>query len=178
MGLFPDTSNCGFRMRRECREPFPRHRIQKKQPVSDPCMHHVMHAGIVNQRWKTFPAHAQPAILSIWQESQWKTHRHLQQRICHSCVELTVFAGENNVQQKFSTFKCAARSSVIDDNILAQWCTSGACTRNRKSQKAKTGRGHGDYRLHDSVLDLNVYEITTPFVLRTHDMNQGTGVIV
>ena len=27
-------------MRRECREPFPRHRIQRKPPVSDPDMHH------------------------------------------------------------------------------------------------------------------------------------------
>ena len=26
MGLLPDTQNCGLRMRRECREPFPRHR--------------------------------------------------------------------------------------------------------------------------------------------------------
>ena len=26
MGLLPDTQNCGLRMRRECRERFPRHR--------------------------------------------------------------------------------------------------------------------------------------------------------
>ena len=47
MGLLPDTYNCGLRMRRECRERFPRHRLQRKPLVSDPGMHHgscVMHA--------------------------------------------------------------------------------------------------------------------------------------
>ena len=40
MGLLPDTQNCGLRMRRECRERFPRHRFQRKPLVSDPGMHH------------------------------------------------------------------------------------------------------------------------------------------
>ena len=40
MGLLPDTSNCGLRMRRECRERFPRHQRQRKPLVSDPGMHH------------------------------------------------------------------------------------------------------------------------------------------
>ena len=40
MGLLPDTENCGLRMRRECRERFPRHRLQRKPLVSDPSMHH------------------------------------------------------------------------------------------------------------------------------------------
>ena len=39
MGLLPDTLHCGLRMRRECRERFPRHRLQRKPPVSDPGMH-------------------------------------------------------------------------------------------------------------------------------------------
>ena len=39
MGLFPDTRNCGLRMRRECRERFPRHRFQRKPLVNDPGMH-------------------------------------------------------------------------------------------------------------------------------------------
>ena len=33
-------SHWGLRMRRECRERFPRHRIQRKPLVSDPVMHH------------------------------------------------------------------------------------------------------------------------------------------
>ena len=36
-------------MRRECRERFPHHRLQRKPLVSDPGMHHaraVMHVGI------------------------------------------------------------------------------------------------------------------------------------
>ena len=37
----PVTQNCGLRMRRECRERFPRHRFQRKLLVSYPGMHHV-----------------------------------------------------------------------------------------------------------------------------------------
>ena len=40
MGLLPDRQNCGLRMRRECRERFPRHRLQRKQLVNDPGMRH------------------------------------------------------------------------------------------------------------------------------------------
>ena len=40
MGLLPDIYNYRLRMRRECREPFPRHRRQRKPQVSDPGMHH------------------------------------------------------------------------------------------------------------------------------------------
>ena len=36
IGLLLDTQNCGLCMRRECRERFPRHRLQRK----DPGMHH------------------------------------------------------------------------------------------------------------------------------------------
>ena len=42
MRLLPETLNCGLRMRRECRERFPRRRIQKKLLVSDPAMYHGM----------------------------------------------------------------------------------------------------------------------------------------
>ena len=40
MGLLPDMQNCVLRMRRECRERFPRHRLHRKPLVSDPGMHH------------------------------------------------------------------------------------------------------------------------------------------
>ena len=40
MGLLPDTYNCGLRMRRECRERFPHHRLQRKPLVSDHGIHH------------------------------------------------------------------------------------------------------------------------------------------
>ena len=40
MGLLSDTHNCGLRMRRECRERFSRHRIQRKSLATDPDMHH------------------------------------------------------------------------------------------------------------------------------------------
>ena len=41
MGLLPDMSNCGLRMRRECRGRFPNHRLQRKPLVNDPSMHHA-----------------------------------------------------------------------------------------------------------------------------------------
>ena len=40
MGLLPDTKNFGLRMRRECRERFPRPRLKRKPLVSDPDMLH------------------------------------------------------------------------------------------------------------------------------------------
>ena len=40
MGFLPDTENCGLRMRRECRDRFPHHRLQRKPLIRDPGMHH------------------------------------------------------------------------------------------------------------------------------------------
>ena len=40
MGLLPDTQSGGLRMRQECRERFPHHRLQRKPLVNDPGMHH------------------------------------------------------------------------------------------------------------------------------------------
>ena len=40
-GLLSDMQSCGFRMRRECRERFPRHQLQRKPLFSKPGMHHV-----------------------------------------------------------------------------------------------------------------------------------------
>ena len=77
MGLLPDTQYCGWRMRRESRERFPRHWFQRKQLVSDPDLHQgtcVTHVpwcmsgslsrggGEVGKTFPAFPAHAQPAI--------------------------------------------------------------------------------------------------------------------
>ena len=85
MGLLPDTQNCGLRKRRECQESCPRHQLQRKPLVSDPCMHHgtcMTHApwctsgslsrGGGKKTFPAFPAHAQPASLLIWQEAHWQ----------------------------------------------------------------------------------------------------------
>ena len=40
IGLLPHTYNCGLRMRRECRERFPRHRLRRKPLGADPSTHH------------------------------------------------------------------------------------------------------------------------------------------
>ena len=70
--------NRGLRMRRECRERFPRHWLKMKPLVNDPGMHQVMCVTHVpwymsgsltlvgGKRFPAFPAHAQPAILRIW----------------------------------------------------------------------------------------------------------------
>ena len=52
MGILPDTQNYGLCMHRECRGRFPRHRLQRKPLVNDPGVHHVMHVGIANPRWR------------------------------------------------------------------------------------------------------------------------------
>ena len=39
-GLLPETPNCELCIRRECRERFPCHRLQRKPPVGDHGMHH------------------------------------------------------------------------------------------------------------------------------------------
>ena len=40
MDLLPVRQTCGLRMHQECRERFPRHRLKRKQLISDPGMYH------------------------------------------------------------------------------------------------------------------------------------------
>ena len=66
---------------RECRERFPRHRLQRNPLVSDPVMDHgpcvthvpwCMSGSLVSgcgEKFPAFPAHAQPVILRIRQEA-------------------------------------------------------------------------------------------------------------
>ena len=87
MGLLPDTLSCGLCMRRECRESFPHHRLQRKPLVNDPGMHHgtrvthvpwCMSGSLLSGGGNTvpaFPAHMQSAILRIWQEAHVCDHR-------------------------------------------------------------------------------------------------------
>ena len=106
MSLLPDIWNCGLRMPRECRERFPRHRLQGKPLVSDPGMYYVtacvtrvplcMSGSLTRGGGKTFPsfpAHAQPAILLIWEEAHvcnvfWCDLRKLQKFYLWSLAEL------------------------------------------------------------------------------------------
>ena len=78
MDLLPDAYDCVLRIRWECRERFPRHRLQRKPLISYPGIHHgtcvthvpwCMSGSLTLGAGKTFPAHAQPAILRIWQEA-------------------------------------------------------------------------------------------------------------
>ena len=78
MDLLPDTYNWALRMRWECRERFPRHRLQRKPIVSDPAMHHgtcvihvpwCMSVKLVLVGKTAIPVHAQPAFLRIWLEA-------------------------------------------------------------------------------------------------------------
>ena len=81
MGLLPDTWTCGLRIHRECRERFPRHRLQRKLLVSNPgmqngtCVAHVprcmsgslTHGGGVNVPY--IPGACATRNLHIWQEA-------------------------------------------------------------------------------------------------------------
>ena len=49
MGLLPDTVKYGLRMRRECRERFPRRLLQRNPLVIDPSMHHG--TCVTHVRW-------------------------------------------------------------------------------------------------------------------------------
>ena len=82
MGLLPDTLIDGLRMRRECREHFPRHLLQRKPLVSDQDMYHgtcgthvpwcmsgSLTRGVAGNTFPVFPVHAQPSVLRIWQEA-------------------------------------------------------------------------------------------------------------
>ena len=58
MCLLPDTRNCGLRMRRECRERFPRHR-RLAMPTCGTCVTHVpwcmpasLTSGFLWSRWR------------------------------------------------------------------------------------------------------------------------------
>ena len=77
----------GSGMRRECRERFPRRRLQRKLIVSDPGMHHgtcdtsESHTRCDGETFPAFLAYAQPEILRISQEAH-DTMRH--QTWCHN----------------------------------------------------------------------------------------------
>ena len=74
MQSLPDSQNCGLCIRRECRERFPRHRLQGEPLIIDPGMHHgtcithvswCMSGSLTRGGGKSFPAfqaHVQHAI--------------------------------------------------------------------------------------------------------------------
>ena len=89
--------HCWIRMCWECRERFPYHRLQRKVLVSEPSMHHstcVTHVKITDPQWRgkpflAFPAHVQPAILSIWQEAH--PILHMCKTLSYVCMAEAVF---------------------------------------------------------------------------------------
>ena len=78
MSLLPHTHNCGLRMRRECRERFPRHRgltiptcimTRAWRMCLDACRYRQQAVSFEvggGETFLAFPAHVQPAILRIW----------------------------------------------------------------------------------------------------------------
>ena len=73
MGLLPDTQNCGFCMRLECRECFPRYRFERKSPACitarasrtcrDACWD--SYPAVAGKMFPAFPMHAQPTVSRI-----------------------------------------------------------------------------------------------------------------
>ena len=76
-GLLPANQNWRLRMHQECGEHYPSYLLQRKPLVGDPGMHHGMccdasqnrYTAVVGKTFPALPAHAQPAILRIWQEA-------------------------------------------------------------------------------------------------------------
>ena len=61
---------------------FPCHRLQRKPLVSNPAIHHgactcrdTWRDAVAGKTFPVFPAHAQPAILRIWQEAHCGRYR-------------------------------------------------------------------------------------------------------
>ena len=98
-------------MRRECRERFSHHWVQRKPRVSDPDMHHgtcvthmpwCMSGSLTRGDGETFsqvPAHAQPAILRNWQEAHALTPVNLKCRpmfyykfLYQTCSDIAILA--------------------------------------------------------------------------------------
>ena len=72
MGLIPDTQNCGLRMRRDWRERFSRHRLQRKPLVSDHGIYHGTCVTSGGENVLDIPGAC--ATLPIWQEAHgWVT---------------------------------------------------------------------------------------------------------
>ena len=79
IGLLSDTENCVLCMRRKCRERFPNHRglaiptcntARAWRTWRDACQDRKLAFSFYSGKtFPAFPAHAQPAILRIWQEA-------------------------------------------------------------------------------------------------------------
>ena len=84
MSLLPDTKHCALRMRWECRERFPRHRglaiptciTARAWRMTGSLTSGFPWSRLRGKRTRTFPAHAQPASLRIWQEVHVRTIQH------------------------------------------------------------------------------------------------------
>ena len=128
-------------MRRECRECFPHHRLQRKPLVSDPgmlhgtCVTHVpwcMTGSLTRgsgENVLAFPAHAQPEILRNWQEAHCISIKvacnllslpYLQRRLNQTSVEFGTRISNHIPYETVNliTYPCA-------DTSLLAWVKSG-----------------------------------------------------
>ena len=104
MGLLTETQNCGLRIRRECRERFPR---QRKPLFSDPVMHHGTFVTHVQWCMSGSLTHCggedvfgnPGAILRIWQEAHARLMHHYIDVYYHTVFQNTYFL--NNISLHF-----------------------------------------------------------------------------
>ena len=116
-------------MRRECRERFPRHRLQRKPLVSDPGMHHgmcmthvpwCMSGSLTFGDGKTFPAlpaHAQRAIFRIWLEAHGRCGSNSNSIISNSLYKAVAWA----LYVTLFSRDCHRTSLMINQHWFRRW---------------------------------------------------------
>ena len=140
-GLLPDMWNCGLRMRRECRERFPRHGLQRIPRVSDPgvhnetCVTHVpwcMSGSLTRSGGENVPgACARGPWLLVW----YGLHRKLvdsprrRSAMQKFDVFLDVSRASSYKQSNCLQFEAPSRSCDVTVMCISTWsaCLTTAC---------------------------------------------------
>ena len=155
----------GMRMRRECRESFPRHWLQRKCLVSDPSMHHV-------------PWCMSGSLARGGGENSRHSRRMRNPQFCVSGkrpMECTAWS-----EHRYNTFNCCSCKwhglPCLNKSTTAQLTDRGLCytfngLRNNKPKSNKTGKYHTDFpipymlRRHETIMSW-VYNVWKVLVTR------------
>ena len=117
MGLLPDTQNCGLRMRRECRERFPR-----PQRVSDPDMHHG--TCVTHVPWCMPGLLTSGFLWSWWRGKRSRHSRRMRNPQFRVSGKRPIVVNSDKVTAK--KFRCAAVTcaEICCDLLASNWITA------------------------------------------------------
>ena len=150
IGLLPDTWNNLLRMRRECRECFPRHRLPREPLVSDPdCItalasrtcrdacRYPQHA-VAGKTSHAFLMHAQPVrgplrqigavVLLYFPHPDWTVDQTVDfsmildtlMPIWRHCIVITYLCGINTIYWKLKTISRVAPLPLLEQELLLE----------------------------------------------------------